>query len=86
MLSFALILGISSNSAQGNNSWTAQYYNAPYVGQNIVTQISRNAIYPIIGRTADSDWYQIRVGTTVGWVSARYIIAGNITNVPIANA
>jgi hypothetical protein len=68
------------------NTGSLNVRSAPYVGQNILTQVARNATYRIIGRTAASDWYQIRVGTTVGWVSARYVIARNTTNVPIANA
>src|SRR5690606_35631213 len=57
----------------------------PFVGDNIITQVSRGQSFPIIGRTNASDWYQIRVGQNVGWVAARYVIANNTANVPVVS-
>lgn len=57
----------------------------PYIGDNVITQLPYGTSYPIIGRTASSDWYQIQVGQSVGWVSAQYVIASNTANVPVVS-
>lgn len=57
----------------------------PFVADNIITTLSRGETYPVIGRSSNSSWYQIRVGQNVGWVSSRYVIATNIASVPIVN-
>lgn len=57
----------------------------PYIGDNIITRLPNGNTYPIIGRTAASDWYQVQAGQSVGWVSAPYVIARNVQNVPVVN-
>lgn len=57
----------------------------PYVGDNVIKTLPNGASYLIIGRTASTDWYQIRDGATVGWVSAAYVIARDTANVPVVN-
>ena len=66
--------------------------NAPGVDiGTVITQIARGQTYPIIGRNADSSWWQITIpafgqpnvhGIT-GWVSGAYVSAVNTQNVPI---
>ncbi len=51
----------------------------------ILTQIRRNQTYPIVGRNADTTWWQINVNGTVGWVSARFVTAVNAQNVPVTS-
>lgn len=48
-----------------------------------ITFIRQNTSVNVIGRTSDSQWYQVSVGNTVGWVRGRYI---SITNGTIGNA
>lgn len=39
-------------------------------------QISGNALAPVIGRLADSSWYQVNVNGTIGWISSSVIRIG----------
>ncbi|NLF75759.1 MAG: SH3 domain-containing protein [Chloroflexi bacterium] len=66
--------------------------NAPSVEIGaIITQIARGQTYPIIGRNADSSWWQISIPAfaqpgvhgIIGWVSGAYVSAVNTQNVPI---
>lgn len=47
--------------------------------------ILRNTTVQMIGRTGDSEWYQVRVDNTVGWMRGKYITVtnGNIANLPV---
>jgi uncharacterized protein YraI len=67
------------------NTGSLNVRSAPIVGNNILTQIPRSGVYVIIGRTADSSWWQIQVGTLSGWVNARYVVASNTFNVPVTS-
>jgi hypothetical protein len=50
----------------------------PGTNFSIVTQLAPNTIVPVLGRTADSSWYQVDVSGLVGWVSATVVrIGGN---------
>ena len=55
------------------------------INGQIITRINRLEVYPIVGRTADSRWYQINVNGTNGWVSANFINVVNGANVPVTN-
>jgi uncharacterized protein YgiM (DUF1202 family) len=58
--------------------------NAPSAVTGIVlTRISRNETYGIVGRNSNTSWWQINVNGTIGWVNARYVTARNAQNVPI---
>jgi uncharacterized protein YgiM (DUF1202 family) len=60
--------------------------NAPSaVNTQVLTKISRNETYPIVGRNARTTWYQINVNGVVGWVNARYVTANNASNVPVTD-
>jgi uncharacterized protein YraI len=51
-------------------------------GSVVLTKIDQGQTYPIVGRTADSSWYQIDVNGTRGWVSAAWITVNNAAAVP----
>lgn len=51
---------------------------------SVITRINRFEQYPIVGRTADSIWYQIRLANNqTGWVSGRFISIANGFNIPV---
>lgn len=52
----------------------------------VVATIRRDERFPIIGRTADNGWWQIRVNNLTGWVTSNLITAINAENVPITDA
>jgi uncharacterized protein YgiM (DUF1202 family) len=49
----------------------------------ILTKISRNETYPIVGRNNNTSWWQLNVNGVIGWVNARYVTAFNAHNVPV---
>jgi len=55
-------------------------YNMP------LTFVFRNTSMTLIGRTADSEWYQIQLDSgLIGWVRGRYLTVsqGNVFNLPV---
>ena len=58
---------------------------SPAITGRVLTQISRNQSYGIVGRNVDSTWWQINVNGTVGWVNAFFTSASNIQNVPVTS-
>jgi len=59
---------------------------APFIGDNIINKVPRGATYIVVGRNADSSWWQIQIGAQVGWVSGAYVIPANTQNVPVVTA
>lgn len=57
---------------------------APSVNAPILTKINQNETYPVLGRNADSTWWQINVNGTVGWVYWRFLDVSNPAAVPLA--
>jgi uncharacterized protein YraI len=54
---------------------------------NRLTTLAAGTVVPIIGRTGANDWWQIRFGITVGWVSAPFTSVYGICNaVPVIPA
>ncbi len=52
----------------------------------VVTVLRAGTVAPIIGRTGSNDWWQVRVNTTIGWVSAEFTTEyGLCGNVPLVN-
>jgi uncharacterized protein YgiM (DUF1202 family) len=51
---------------------------------NIVAKINRNESYPIVGRNANTTWWQINVNGIIGWVNASYVTAVNAQGVPVS--
>jgi uncharacterized protein YraI len=56
----------------------------PYNG-GVITQISRNEIYSVVGRNLDTSWVQINVGGLIGWVRSSWTILTNIAAVPVTS-
>lgn len=54
----------------------------------VVTRVSQNQVFPIIGRNADATWFQINASGVVGWVSSRFISLNpnNVGLVPVIGA
>jgi hypothetical protein len=48
----------------------------PSTGFSIVTQLAPNTIVQVLGRNADSSWYQITISGINGWVSATVVRIG----------
>ncbi len=59
---------------------------SPTTTSGVVTKIDRGETYPIIGRNADTSWWQISVAGTDGWVYASFISAFNTGDVPITDS
>ena len=60
----------------------------PGTSFSVVTQLAPNTIVPVIGRNADSSWYQVDVSGLVGWVSATVVRIGgnNCGGIPVSGA
>ncbi len=58
--------------------------NAPSTDANRISSIDPQRTYSVIGRNADSSWYQINYGSGTGWV-AGYVTrrGGDCSNVPV---
>jgi uncharacterized protein YraI len=69
-----------AGGASGSATVTAFRLNVrsqPSAGADILTKISRNETFPIVGCNTDRSWWQINVNGTIGWVSGRYINTAN---------
>jgi len=54
---------------------------------NRLTTLAAGTVVPIVGRTGANDWWQIRFGITVGWVSAPFTsVYGICSAVPVIAA
>jgi uncharacterized protein YraI len=50
----------------------------------VLTVLAPGSVVPIIGRVPANDWWQVRAGATIGWVSAQFTnVYGNCTGIPI---
>lgn len=59
--------------------------NAPNANAPIVLKVNRNESYPIVGRNADSSWWQLNVNGTVGWAFADFVNSSNTGAVPVTS-
>ncbi|MCC6803289.1 MAG: SH3 domain-containing protein [Anaerolineae bacterium] len=57
----------------------------PVNGQ-VLVKINRLETYPVLGRNANTTWYQINVNGTVGWVSSGYVNVNNGGNIPVVGS
>lgn len=56
----------------------------PSTAYPVLTVLAPGSVVPIIGRVPANDWWQIRAGAIIGWVSAQFTnVYGNCTGVPI---
>lgn len=58
----------------------------PSANNNVLVKINLNESYPVIGRNADSSWWQINVNGTIGWVYWRFFDVNDPQAVPIITA
>lgn len=58
------------------------------INGSVVTRVSQNQTFPVLGRNADASWFQINANGVVGWVSGRFIALNpnNVGLVPIVGA
>jgi uncharacterized protein YraI len=57
----------------------------PSTNYKVISILSAGSVIPIMGRLGDNTWWQLRNGTTIGWVSAQYTtVYGNCTGIPVA--
>lgn len=56
----------------------------PFTG-NVLTKISRNEVYPVIGRNLDASWVQINVNGLVGWVRSSWVALTNASSIPVTS-
>lgn len=57
----------------------------PGLNFDILTKIDRGQTYPVLGRNADSSWWEIQVGNIIGWVSAPFVSVTNGQTVPVGD-
>jgi uncharacterized protein YraI len=43
----------------------------------VLTRVNRDEQFQVLGRTADSTWFQINANGTLGWVSGRFVTVQN---------
>jgi len=56
----------------------------PSTAYTRISVLAAGTVVPIIGRNTDNSWWQISVGTTIGWVIDDYVtIYGICTGIPI---
>lgn len=56
------------------------------VNGEVLVKIDDGETYPVVGRNADSSWWQINVRGTVGWVNARFVTVTNAGAVPLTDS
>ncbi|MFZ4828471.1 MAG: PA14 domain-containing protein [Phototrophicaceae bacterium] len=54
----------------------------PTTDGTVLVKLDRNAVHPIVGKNADSTWWQIRINGVDGWVYSDFVTANNTANVP----
>lgn len=58
----------------------------PSTNYAVITVLSAGTVAPIVGRIGTNEWWQVRVNTTIGWVSGAYTnVYGNCGSIPIVN-
>lgn len=59
----------------------------PTTAARSLGQISRGQVYRVLGKTADSTWYQLRLPSGItGWVTARWLYVTDPARVPVTNS
>ena len=73
----------SSSTGTVNTGERLNVRSEPNASAPILAKIRRGRVYPVIGRNADSSWWQITVDGTVGWAYWRYLDVSNAQAVPV---
>ncbi len=56
----------------------------PGTNYDRITVLAAGTVAPIIGRLGDNTWWQLRVGISIGWVSAAFTsVYGNCGGIPV---
>lgn len=77
----------ATTSAFGTvSSFRLNVRDAPTTDASVILRIDQGAQYPIVGRNADTSWWQIDLGGRTGWVFARFFDATNASNVPVVSS
>lgn len=59
---------------------------SPNCDCSVLTRVRAGEVYPIVGRNADSSWYQIYANGMMGWVYGRFVTPYNVANVPVTDS
>jgi uncharacterized protein YgiM (DUF1202 family) len=61
--------------------------NGPSTDFNILRVMGAGEIAPIVGRTGSNDWWQVRIGNVIGWVSAPFttVYGSTCQSVPVTS-
>ena len=79
-------VNVTGGTLQVNTSGNLNVRNIPSTsGSTVVARIRDDETYPIVGRTADSSWWQIDIDGVIGWVSTRFVDTFNTSNVPVTD-
>lgn len=92
--SYGLVPGTGSSPPPASSGATAvvttgmlNVRNAPDpINGLILTRVRQGQTLTVLGRNADSSWWQIQTGSTTGWVSGRYVAVSNAHLVPVAGS
>jgi uncharacterized protein YraI len=84
-----VVTPLPSGVAQARvTAWVLNVRDAPWTG-NVITRVRRGEVYPVVGRTTDSSWWQLNVNGTIGWASGAWLTVthgigvGVITPMPV---
>lgn len=79
----------NNNPPAGTGTVTAWFLNVrsgPGTNYGIMRIVTRGTTYPVVGRNANTTWYQITVDAVAnikGWVSGSYVNVSNPQNLPV---
>jgi len=87
-----VVTPLPSGVAQARvTAWVLNVRDAPRTG-SVIAKVRRGEVYSVVGRTADSSWWQINVNGTVGWASGAWLTVthgggvGVLTPFPVPTA
>ncbi|RMF80231.1 MAG: hypothetical protein D6737_08720 [Chloroflexi bacterium] len=60
--------------------------NTPDIETGVILRtVNQGEVYPVIGRTSDSSWWQINTGDVIGWVFGALVNTRDVMNVPVTS-
>jgi uncharacterized protein YraI len=79
------LAGFGDTGVRVQTTATLRLREAPTVASQQIGRIDWGAFLPVVGRTADGNWYQVIWKDTPGWVSVPFVrqLEGNLANVPV---